>query len=166
MKKFIYLFIIVLSLFSTRAFAQYEGTVGMGAHAGYASEIKSVGGGIHLHYYHTNRLRFAPSFTYYVPTKGKSMWEIDADAHYLLPLSWTFSVYPIAGVHYSNWKFDASKVANADTGNWTKHRVGAHLGLGIQYDFGYKVRISAEYKYQFIKDFSQSAFMAGIGFWI
>ena len=44
--------------------------------------------------------------------------------------------------------------------------VKANLGLGLQYDFGYKTRISLEYKYQFIKDFSQSSIMAGIGFWI
>lgn len=166
MKKLIYLSVLFLFLFTTKSFAQFEGTVGLGAHAGYGNKIKSVGAGANLHYYYTNQLRFAPSFTYYLPRKGNSMWEVDADAHYVVPVSWLFSFYPIAGLNYSNWKFDAAKASEIGLQDWTKHRVGANLGLGIQYDFGYKTRISLEYKYQFIKDFSQSSFMAGIGFWI
>lgn len=166
MKKFAYLFIVFLILSVTKSFAQYEGTVGMGIHAGYASATRSVGAGAHLHYYCTNRIRVAPSFTYYLPSKGNRVWEADADAHYVVPVSWLFSVYPIAGLNYSNRKFDASGVSETGAENWTKHRVGANMGLGVQYDFGYKIRLSVEYKYQFIKDFSQSSVMAGIGFWI
>ncbi len=166
MKKIIFLSVIFVFLFSAKSFAQYEGTVGLGAHAGYATSIKSVGAGVNLHYYHTNRTRLAPSFTYYLPRKGQSAWQIDADAHYVLPVSWLFSVYPIAGVNYSHFKFDASKSSATGEQNWTKHRIGANLGLGLQYDFGYKTRVSVEYKYQFIKDFTQSAVMVGVGFWI
>lgn len=166
MKKLIYLSVIFLTLSATKSYAQYEGTFGLGAHAGYGSSIKSAGAGVNLHYYYTNNIRFAPSFTYFLPRKGVNMWEADADAHYVVPVSWLFSFYPIAGLHYSNWKFDASKVSDIGAQDWTKHRIGANLGLGLQYDFGYKTRISLEYKYQFIKDFSQSSIMAGIGFWI
>lgn len=166
MKRLIGLSILLLALFPSKSFAQYEGTVGLGVHAGYSNKAKNVGAGIHLHYYHTNQLRFAPSFTHYLPKKGNSMWEADADAHYIVPLSWLFSFYPVAGLNYSNRKFDASKTNDTGLQDWTKHRIGANLGLGIQYDFGYKTRISVEYKYRFIKDFSQSSFTAGIGFWI
>lgn len=166
MKRSIFLSILFLTLFSIKSFSQYERTVGMGTHAGYGTEVKSLGGGVHFHYYHTNNLRFAPSFTYYLPRNGNSMWEVDADAQYVVPISWLFSFYPIAGLNYSNWNFDASKVSGSGLYDWTKHRMGLNLGLGIQYDFGYKTRISFEYKYQLIKDFSQSSFMAGIGFWI
>ncbi len=166
MKKLIYLSVIFLTLSATKSYAQYEGTFGLGAHAGYGSSIKSAGAGVNLHYYYTNNIRFAPSFTYFLPRKGVNMWEADADAHYVVPVSWLFSFYPIVGLHYSNWKFDASKVSDIGAQDWTKHRIGANLGLGLQYDFGYKTRISLEYKYQFIKDFSQSSIMAGIGFWM
>lgn len=166
MNKFKYFSILFLLLISAKSFAQYEGTFGMGAHTGYSTGIKQVGAGVHLHYYPSNRVRLAPAFTYFIPHKGKSTWEIDADAHYVLPVSWLFSVYPIAGLNYLNMKFDAAKYSAAGEQNWTKHRIGANLGLGIQYDFGYKVRLSVEYKYQFIRDFSQSSVMAGIGFWI
>ncbi len=124
-----------------------------------------MGVGAHLHYYYTNQLRFAPSFTYYLPRKGNKMWEIDADAHYMVPVSWLFSFYPVAGLNYSN-RHVTSKASDVGLQDRTTHRIGANLGAGIQYDFGYKTRISFEYKHQFIKDFSQSSFMVGIGFWI
>lgn len=166
MKKIIYITVSILFLFSAKSFAQYEGTVGLGAHTGYATSIKSVGAGVNLHYYRTNRTRLAPSFTYYLPRKGQSAWQIDADAHYVLPVSWLFSVYPIAGLNYSHFKLDASKSSAVGEQDWTKNRIGANLGLGLQYDFRYKARVNVEYKYQFIKDFSQSVVMVGIGFWI
>ena len=166
MKRVICLSVLFLALLSSKSFAQYEGTVGMGVHAGYGNKVKNVGAGLHLHYYHTNQLRFAPSFTHYLPKKGNSMWEVDADAHYMVPVTWLFSFYPVAGLSYSNRKFDASKADGIGLQDWTKHRVGANLGLGLQYDFRYKARVSIEYKYRFIKDFTQSSFMAGIGFWI
>lgn len=164
--KRITLFLLFPLLFSSKSFAQFENTVGLGVHLGYGEKVKSVGAGIHLHYYYTNNIRFASSFTYYLPRKNMKVWEVDTDAHYVIPVSWLFSFYPIAGLNYSNRQLDASKVSDIGSQDWRKHRVGANLGLGIQYDFGYKVRSSFEIKYQFIKDYSQLAVMIGIGFWI
>lgn len=166
MKKLLLTFTIILTFSAGKTFAQFEGTVGMGAHLKYGAKIESLGAGAHFQYYKTNNLRFAPSFTYYLPRKGKSLWEIEADAHYILPLSWAVSLYPIAGLNYGNWKYDSAKATDWGTESWTKHKVGGNLGLGLQYEIGYKVRTNFEFKYQFIKDFSQINIMAGIGFWL
>ncbi|HBG56821.1 MAG TPA: hypothetical protein DDX07_02285 [Porphyromonadaceae bacterium] len=146
--------------------AQFEGTVGMGIHAGYGAGISSPGVGAHLHYYHTNNVRFVPSFSYFPERKGTGMWMADADAHYLLPVSITASLYPIAGIHYSNWKYSAGQASEMLVEEWTKHRAGINLGLGFQHDIAYRVRANFELKYQFIKDYSQVVFMAGFGFWL
>lgn len=159
MKKVILL--IALSIITLpKLFAQFEGTFGIGAHAGYATEINSLGVGAHLHYYRTNNIRFAPSFTYFIENKGTGMWMADADAHYVLPVSITASIYPLAGLHFSSWKFEVP-----ENGKETVNRLGANLGLGFQHDISYRVRANFELKYQFIKDYSQVAFMAGFGFW-
>lgn len=166
MKKIVIAFTVIAILSVTQVFAQFEGTTGLGVHAGYGAQINSLGAGAHVHYYHTNNLRFVPAFTYYLPRKGNSMWIVDADAHYIVPVSVSASLYPIAGLTYSNWKYDASSAGNTFGDDWKKHRIGANLGLGFQHDISYRVRANFELKYQFIKDFSQVSFMAGIGFWI
>ena len=33
---------------------------------------------MHIHYYRTNNIRIAPSFTYFIERKGENMWMIDA----------------------------------------------------------------------------------------
>lgn len=166
MRKIILLFTLFLILGSSKMLAQYEGTFGMGVHTGYAKEINSVGGGVHLHYYYTNNLRFAPSYTAYIPVKGRSMWDVDLDAHYMIPLNWEFSFYPIGGLSYTQWKYKPSGDSGFESMDWSKWRPGLNLGVGFQYDFRYKVRAGIEMKYQAIKDFSQVQIMFGIGFWI
>jgi len=144
-RVFILIFLFFL-FFTPKIQAQFEGTFGLGVHAGYGAEINSIGGGIHAHYYYTNNIRFTPSFTYFLERKGEGMWMTDADAHYIFPVSYSASLYPIAGLHYSQWKYDASK--NSDLA-----------------DEGWKIRANFELKYQFIPDYSQVVFSAGIGFW-
>lgn len=145
--------------------AQFEGTFGLGVHAGYGAEINSLGGGIDLHYYHTNKLRFAPSFTWFFQQKNDKLFMIDADVHYVLPVSLSASLYPIAGVSYSYWSHDTVVDENLYEKRKVKHRLGANLGVGIQHDIAYRVRANFEIKYQSIPDYSQVVFSAGIGFW-
>lgn len=146
-------------------FAQFEGTFGAGLHAGYGGSIKSLGGGVHLHYYHTNEVRFAPSFTSFIERKGNAMWTVDTDAHFILPVSVAISLYPIAGLNYSQWTFDEAVVDESFVPARKERRLGANLGLGWQHDIGYRVRANYELKYQFIQDHSQLLFTAGFGFW-
>ncbi|MBF6627309.1 MAG: outer membrane beta-barrel protein [Proteiniphilum sp.] len=175
MKKSLLLLILFSLLSLSKLTAQFEGTFGMGVHAGYGAEIKSPGAGIHIHYYQTNNLRFAPSLTWFLERKGEGMWMVDGDAHYMLPLSFSTSLYPIAGVHYSNWSYDnwidPDRLYDPLQGGGlsgeerTFHRLGLNLGLGFQYDISYRVRANFELKYQFMNDYSQLQFMAGYGFW-
>lgn len=166
MKRILLLSVIFGLLSLSKAWSQFEGTVGMGIHAGYGSEINRPGAGIHLHYYHTNNLRFAPSFTLFAKNKGLEMWMAEADAHYIIPLSVTASLYPIGGLHYSNWNYAVAQSVGSVREEWTKHRPGINLGFGYQHDIRYRLRANFEMKYQFIKDYSQLFLSAGIGFWL
>jgi len=170
MKKSLLLLILFSLLSLSKLSAQFEGTLGIGVHAGYGAEINSPGVGVHIHYYKTNNLRFAPSLTWFLERKGEGMWMVDGDAHYMLPLSFSTSLYPIAGVHYSNWSYsnrlyDPVQGGAPSGDEHTLHRLGANLGLGFQYDISYRVRANFEMKYQFINDHSQLLLMAGFGFW-
>lgn len=167
MKKSVILIAIFLFLVLPKTFAQFEGTLGSGVHAGYATEINSLGTGFHLHYYRTNNIRIVPSFTYFLKHKGVNMWTIDADANYIIPVSIIASFYPIAGIHYSNWKIDQNNngLIN-EIQPKEKHRPGLNFGIGFQNDLSFRVRANFELKYQLLKDYSQISFMAGFGFWL
>ena len=155
MKKTVVLLALFLTFSIPKILAQFEGTMGIGFQAGYATETNSLGAGMHIHYYRTNNLRIAPSFTYFIERKGENMWMIDADAHYIVPVSITASLYPIAGIHYSKWNFDSINESAADASETeVKHRPGANLGLGFQHDIGYRVRGNFEWRYQLIKDYA------------
>lgn len=145
--------------------AQFEGTFGVGLHTGYASAVERPGAGIHLHYYRTNNLRFAPGFTRYLEANGMRIWMVEGDLHYILPLNYAASLYPLAGIHYTNWHHHREAALFPTEEEYTRHRLGSSLGIGYQYDIGYRVRANLELKYQFIRDYSQVLFTAGFGFW-
>lgn len=161
MKKTFQIIAFFLLISIPNLFAQFEGTYGIGAHIGYGTEINRPGIGGHLHYYRTNNLRIAPSFTYFPEIKDKGVWMIDADTHYLLPVSLTASFYPIGGIHYSKWILNKDIVEPQKS----QHRLGANLGVGFQHDIAYRVRANFELKYQFIRYYSQVLLTAGFGFW-
>ncbi len=164
MKRGMFLLIgLLLSL--SALYAQFEGTVGVGVHAGVASQVKLPGAGVHLHYYRTNNLRIAPSISRFLEMKGMRMWIVETDLHYILPLNYAASLYPLAGIHYSNWHHQREAPVFLMEEEYTRHRLGTNLGIGYQHDFGYRVRANLELKYQFIKDYSQVLFTAGVGFW-
>jgi opacity protein-like surface antigen len=166
MKRILLLSVLFGLLSISKAWPQFEGTVGMGVHVGYANEISSLGTGINLHYYLTNEVRVAPSLIVFSKHKGMQLWMAEADAHYMLPISLTASLYPIAGIHLSNWKYSGTKVGESVTEEWSKDRLGLNLGLGYQYDISFRVRANFEMKYQLIRGFSQLYYSAGIGFWL
>ena len=93
------------------------------------------------------------------------MWNIDADIHYIIPMGTQFSMYPLVGLGFSEWKNMEVK-PELDENNVYNQRLGLNAGLGFQYDLSYKTRATFEVKYQGVKDYSQVAFMLGIGFWL
>ena len=163
--KNILLAAVILILSTSKSLAQYNGTFGMGTHLTYGSEIQRPGIGIDFHYYITNNFRIAPSFTHYLQIKNKSMWNIDGDIHYVIPIGTQFSLYPLAGIHFSEWK-NMKTSSEASDVNVYNQRLGLNAGLGFQYDLSYKTRATFEVKYQSMKDYSQVAFMLGVGFWL
>ncbi len=153
-----------MTIITLSAFAQFEGTLGMGGHAKYNAIENDVGAGIHLHYYTSNNLRVAPAFTYYSQKKNQH-WEAEANLHYIVPVSVTASLYPLAGLSFTYREQPKEGRTDGESVKVPSNRFGACLGVGIQHDIRYRVRANFELSYQFVKDFSHVSFMAGIGFW-
>jgi hypothetical protein len=166
MRKIIVLSVVFTTLFAGNAAAQFQGTFGMGTHVAFGFDRHNVGGGFHIHYYATNNLRIAPSATFFLPQNDITSWKAELDVHVVAPLTFSTVVYPIAGVSYTNRRWNASAIEDAPSGSWTRHRMGGNFGIGLQHDIIYRVRVNFELKYHLIPDYSQVGFMVGIGFWI
>ena len=164
MKKLLLLLTAFSTLSLTNVSAQFQGTFGMGAHTTFGIEHHNLGAGLHIHYYATNNIKLVPSATFFLPQNNISMWKAEFDIHVVAPISFSSMVYPIAGVSFTNRRFEAP--STVDTPNWTSQQLGGNFGVGFQHDIMYRLRWTLEVKYHIVRDRSQVGIMAGIGFWI
>jgi len=136
MKKFF--IVMCLTLIGMSASAQ-KGMKAVGVDVSYGTKIKSVGIGVNGQYNFTDAIRGDVSLDYFFKKDGASMWDINANVHYLFPIATNLKVYPLAGFTYTNWKFDwvyedDEYGYTESLGSSTVSRFGANLGGGIQYD--------------------------------
>ncbi len=114
------------------------------------------------------------------------MWDMNLNAHYLIPLGDKLKVYPLAGLSFTNWKSDIKWEVDDDfgddyfdddyfddddfddddddLGSWSESKFGLNVGGGLQYDLTDKLIFNAEAKYQFISDFDQFVFSVGLAY--
>ncbi len=155
-------------------FAQ-KGETAVGLNLGYGTEVKNVGIGAKFQYNVTDAIRLEPSFNYFLKKDGLSMWDLNANVHYLFPISSKFKVYPLAGLTYTSWKSDGFEI---DLGEWAEYiedfeidsestttgKFGVNLGVGCDYSLTEKLNLNFELKYQIISDFSQLVFGMGVAY--
>ena len=166
MKKIIVLLVVFSTLFTVNVSAQFQGTFGMGTHIAFGAEHHNLGAGFHIHYYATNNLRLVPSATFFLQQNDVKMWKAEFDFHVVAPLTFSTVVYPIAGLSYTNRRYEAVLSIDVPSERRTNHLLGGNFGVGFQHDIVYRLRVNFEIKYHLIPHRSQVGFMAGIGFWI
>ena len=168
------LFAMAMALVSISASAQ-KGEMAFGANLSYGTEIKNLGVGVKGQYGITDAIRAEAAFDYFLKKDGLSMWDVNLNVHYLIPITEKFKVYPLAGVVFTNWESDFSvDVENEgfgtntddadDNGSTTTRKFGADLGAGLQYDLTDKLSLNVEGKYQLISDFNQMVFSVGVAY--
>ncbi|OAV71801.1 hypothetical protein Barb4_00408 [Bacteroidales bacterium Barb4] len=165
MKKFF--LCVAAAVFAVAGVHAQKGEKSAGVSLGYGSEIKSIGIGARFNYGITDRIRVTPGFTYFFPKDGFSAWETNADVHYLFPVTGKVTVYPLAGLTFTGWKFDAGNAFGdlgglgdvlgdyLDNASSDITRFGVNLGGGIQYRLTGKLSIGAEAKYSLVSEIDQ-----------
>lgn len=153
-----------LALVALGASAQ-KGDKYVGANISYNNEVSNVGIGVKGQYYFTDKLRGEASADYFLKKDGLSMWDINANVHYLFNVADKFKVYPLAGVGYTNWKvsFDDDELLGGG-GSSSSGKIAINLGGGAQYELSEKMVINAELKYQIIDNYNSLVFGVGIAF--
>jgi len=160
MKKL--LLLVCAAVMSLSASAQ-AGDKALGAQLVFGSETNSIGLGVKGQYYFTDQLRGEVSVDYFFKNKGVSMWDINANVHYLIDVADKFKVYPLAGLGYTNWsykyEFPGLPVVEGSDG-----RLAINLGGGAEYELTKDLSVNAELKYQIISNYNQLVLGVGVAY--
>lgn len=152
-----------VALFTLGASAQTDqGDKVLGAHAEYATDHGTVGLGLKGRYNFLDNVRGEVDFDYFIKKDHVSMWDVNAFAHYLLPLGDTFTLYPLAGVGLTNWKSHDLTDGNGSGTTKTETKLAIYLGAGFDYYFMDNLGFNIEGKYQIVEHYSQLIISAGI----
>ena len=158
MKKLIVIFSMMFFIMGN-AFAQ-KGIQAAGVSLNYGTEISSIGLGVKYQYNITNDIRLEPSITYFFENKGVDMFDMNVNAHYLLPLASNIRLYPLAGLTYTRWATDFGN-GGAEI---TNSKLGINLGGGAEFDITDELMMNFELKYQCVSDFDQAIFSIGLAY--
>ena len=158
MKKL--LLLVCAAVMSLSASAQ-AGDNALGAQLVFGSETNNIGLGVKGQYYFTDQLRGEASVDYFFKNKGVSMWDINANVHYLFDVANKVKVYPLAGLGYTNWsykyEFPGLPVVEGSDG-----RLAVNLGGGAEYELTKDLSVNAELKYQIISNYNQLVLGVGV----
>ena len=139
MKKL--LLLVCAAVMSLSASAQ-AGDKAVGAQLVFGSETNSIGVGVKGQYYFTDQIRGEGSFDYFLKNKGISMWDINANVHYLFDVANKVKVYPLAGLGYTNWsykyEYPGHSVIEGSDG-----RLAINLGGGAEYELTKDLSVNA-----------------------
>ncbi len=158
MKKL--LLLVCAAVMSLSASAQ-AGDKALGAQLLFGSKTNNIGLGVKGQYYFTDQIRGEASFDYFLKNQGVSMWDINANVHYLFDVADKFKVYPVAGLGYTNWsykyEFPGLPVVEGSDG-----RLAVNLGGGAEYELTKDLSVNAELKYQIISNYNQLVLGVGV----
>ena len=166
MKKL--LLLVCAAVMSLSASAQ-AGDKALGAQLVFGSETNSIGLGVKGQYYFTDQLRGEASVDYFFKNKGVSMWDINANVHYLFDVADKVKVYPLAGLGYTNWSYTNDVIVIEENGNkrttefkGSDGRLAINLGGGAEYELTKDLSVNAELKYQIVSN-NYSQLVLGVG---
>jgi len=160
MKKL--LLLVCAAVMSLSASAQ-AGDKALGAQLVFGSETNSIGLGVKGQYYFTDQLRGEASVDYFFKNKGVSMWDINANVHYLFDVANKVKVYPLAGLGYTNWSYKL-EYDNVTLAKGTDGRLAVNLGGGAEYELTKDLSVNAELKYQIISNYNQLVLGVGVAY--
>ena len=168
MKKL--LLLVCAAVMSLSASAQ-AGDKALGAQLVFGSETNSLGFGVKGQYYFTDHIRGEGSFDYFLKNKGISMWDINANVHYLFDVADKFKVYPLAGLGYTNWSYTNDVIVKEVNGKdkvvehkGSDGRLAVNLGGGAEYALTDNVSVNAEAKWQIVNNYNQLVLGVGVAY--
>ena len=156
------LLLVCAAVMSLSASAQ-AGDKALGAQLLFGSKTNNIGLGVKGQYYFTDQIRGEASFDYFLKNQGVSMWDINANVHYLFDVADKFKVYPVAGLGYTNWSYKY-EYAGHTIAEGSDGRIAINLGGGAEYELTKDLSVNAELKYQIISNYNQLLLGVGVAY--
>lgn len=152
--------VVVMALSTAFLFAQEKGDMGAGVNLSYGTKdgFSNFGIGAKFQYNILDNLRIEPSATYFLKKDYVSMWEIDANVHYLFGLGDKFRLYPLAGVALVGHKFGEGEYSVSGS------KFGFNIGAGAEYLLTEKFALNFEFKYQIVSELDRPIFSLGAAY--
>lgn len=166
------MFMAVATLVVCSVSAQEKGDMAAGVNLSYGlhSDYKNFGIGAKFQYNITDAIRIEPSASYFLKKDYVSMWDINANVHYLFHAGNSFVIYPLAGITLLGAKADVGDAL----GEWedvveeygvetsvSETKFGVNLGGGAQYWLTANFALNLEIKYQLVSDFDRPVISLG-----
>lgn len=94
------------------------------------------------------------------------MWELNANAHYVVKLAEKFRIYPLIGLTYANWGIETKTPKGTEVYVKTehRHRFGINFGVGAEYDIAKNLFATLEVKDQVVNNYGQVVIGLGLGY--
>lgn len=152
--------VVVMALSTAFLFAQEKGEMGAGVNLSYGTKsgFSNFGIGAKFQYNILDKLRIEPSANYFLKKDYVSMWDINANVHYLFGLGEKFNLYPLAGLAFVGWKAGDGEYSVSDT------KFGFNIGAGGEYLLTEKLALNLEIKYQIVSDLDRPIFSLGLAY--
>lgn len=171
----------IIAVFVCAGVYAQKGEQAAGINLGYGSGSlhKSFKLGLEYKYNVTDAIRIAPSFDYFFKDLGTSLWDINANVHYLFDIKSVegLKVYPLVGLTLLGYSGGDTSTGDTALDEWYAEeyddeesssgsgvKFGGNIGAGVQYPVMENLDLSFEIKYQFVQDFDQLVFHIGAAY--
>ncbi len=142
---------------------QGDKAFGVNLNYGLHSDYKNLGLGVKGQYEFIDNVRGEASFNYYLKKDNVSMWELNANVHYLFRITDEVTLYPLAGLTMLTAKVESANFGGIKS-SASDTNIGLNLGAGIEYPLSDSVKLNGEIKYQIVNDFDRPVISVGLTF--
>lgn len=155
MKKII--LTLILALASVASMMAAKGDFAGAAQFSYASKYEQFAIGAQVQYEILDNLRIATVYNHYFENDDVTADNLNLNLHYLIYPASSVTIYPIAGLAWTNFSTDLVTGGSDDTSKF-----GANLGCGVEYHITPTVSFFTEELFQAMSDHNQSVTNMGV----
>ncbi len=126
--------------------------MGVAATYNFATEYQQHGIGAKLCLDLFRNIRLEPEIIYFAQSQDATTLQLNANVHYVMPMTSRLFLYPYAGVSYSHWGY-----VGPDRSRW-----GMNLGGGAELTLGQRWSVIGEFRFMFVKQETQAIVTFGL----